>query len=244
MKISVKNIVTCFTLGIILSLGICIPSNAAGRNFAVGGYVGDVKKIDVKNKVTGVQGYTGMTFNGRTVTIVIPSVAGEEPSHLESYYTYVDSATGMLERGTIYISIYYKSDKEEDEHTTQADKLTEQYVAYLKTLDEQYPAGYRFAYLASGQRGLVLIENDYLTGRVTHKGNTLGSFQIVGTDGVPRKMLIQDIQFEMDKPYIGLYVNNDDGQQLTYQISDADKAALMENGLKGIYLNGAIMDFE
>lgn len=243
MRISIKGIVMCLALGIILSLGISTPSKAAGRNFAVGGYVGDVKKINVKNQVTGVQGYTGMTFNGKIVTIVIPSVEGERPSYLESYYTYVDSATGQTERGTIYISIYYRSGKD-DNRKTQTDKLTEQYVAYLETLDQQYPAGYRFVYLASGQRGLVLIEDDYLTARLTHKGNTLGSFQIVGTDGIPRKMLIQDIQFEMDKPYIGLYVNNDDGQQLSFKMSEADKAVFMENGLKGIYLNEVIVDFE
>lgn len=244
MKISVKKALSLFTFAIALSLTFGIPVKAAPRNFAIGGYSTDVKTIDVKNQVTGVQGYQGMSFKGSKVTITVPSVEGK-PSYVETYYTYIDKTTKAHERGTIYVTIYYKSDKEPAlTHTSEQDALSDQYRAYLKTLDAEYPAGYRFTYLASGQRALILVENDYLSARLTHKGSTLATIRVAGTDGIPRKMLIQDIYYEMDKPYIGLYVNNEDGQELSYQISEADLAVLKENGFKGIYLNEVIVDFD
>lgn len=244
MKLSIRNVLTLFAFALIASLGFTFPAKAAPRNFAIGGYSTDVKTIDVKNQVTGVQGYGGMSYKGTKVTITVPSVDGK-PSYVETYYTYIDKDTGLHERGTIYVTIYYKSDDAPNmTHTNARDALSDQYREYLKTLDEQYPAGYRFTYLASGQRALILVEDDYLTARLTHKGSTIATIQITGTDGIPRKMLIQDIHYEMDKPYIGLYVNNEDGQELSYKISDADLAVLKENNFKGIYLNEVIYDFE
>jgi len=245
MKLSVKRALSLFTFAIALSLTCGISVKAAPRNFAVGGFPADVKTIDVRNQVTGVQGYTGMSFNGSKITITIPSVEGEKPSSVESYYTYIDKNTGAAERGTIYITIYYKDkDQTGTTTTTTVGELNALYQEYLKTLNVEYPAGFRFVYLASGQRGMVLVEDDYLSARLTHKGSTLATIRVTGTDGIPRKMLIQDIHFEMDQPYIGLYVNNEDGQALSYQISDTDLAALKKNGIKGIYLNNVITDFE
>lgn len=244
MKLNVKKVLSLFTFAIALSLTCGISAKAASGNFAIGGYPADVKTINVGNRVTSVQGYQGMSFNDQEVTITIPSVEGN-PSYVEAYYYYKNRNDGTTSRGTIYITIYYKSDEEPAlTHTSAQDALSDQYRAYLKTLDSEYPAGYRFTYLASGQRALILVEEDYLSARLTHKGNTLATIRITGTDGIPRKMLIQDIHYEMDQPYIGLYVNNEDGQKLSYQISDADLATLKENGYKGIYLNKVITDFE
>ena len=238
MKQYVQKFFTLFTLSLILSLGFAMSVCAEG-DYAIAGYVEETKTIDVGVPVTAVQGYSGMTFSGTTVTVVVPSGYQDQLNTLQSYYYYNNNT----QRGTIYITVQKRTDADAMHQEYDTEVFTEINRKYQEALTKEYPAGYNFITMASGEKASILMNDDHLTERVCHKGNTIASIKVVGPDGIERKMYVLDTHYENKVPYIGMYVNHDDGQPLTIQISDTDKATLIENGITGLYLNKQIVKF-
>ncbi|MDD2972480.1 MAG: hypothetical protein PHE02_10165 [Lachnospiraceae bacterium] len=237
-----KWIVLC-TLTIVLSLGMATEAKAAEPVFAINGFINEFKTIDVGVQVVGVQGYSGMTFSGTTITVQIPS-GYKDTNTLPAYFYYKDSTTGETGRATIYITMLYRTDADDTHQEYDTQVLEDSHKAYVDYLTKLYPAGYNFIRMASGEEASILMNDDHLTARVCHMGNTIASIHVIGLDGAQRKIYVLDSHYENGDAYIGMYVNHDDGLPLTYVISDVDKATLLERGIKGLYLNQQLYPFQ
>lgn len=107
---------------------------------------------------------------------------------------------------------------------------------YLNTLSDWYPMGYRIMKTGDSEC-FNFISNDGLTSSFWQAGVHIGDFSFVTADDTARKMLLQDPKVVDGVSYPSVWVNVNDGEEVTLKLSDEHRKALLDLGITGIYLN-------
>lgn len=105
----------------------------------------------------------------------------------------------------------------------------------MDTMAQWYPKG--FAFVKTGDAScFTFLSNDALIFSVWKAGVHIGDIRCVTADGTPLKMLMQEPKSQDGVSYPSIWVKND-GQEVTIQISQEQREALIAIGISQIYLN-------